>query len=67
MMKAGLLAACFGAALLAFSSFRGVVTGFDHHHTRLAAGESTGWLAIGACSNILHVRRTPHPHNPRVP
>ena len=28
MMKAGLLAACLGAVLLAFSSFRGVVTGF---------------------------------------
>ena len=64
-MKAGLLAACFGAALLAFSSFRGVVTGFvgttvwPHPGWRLA--NLAGWLLMigGFLLQYLHVRRTP--------
>jgi len=65
MMKAGLLAACLGAALLALSSFRGVVTGFvgttvwPHPGWRLA--NLAGWLLMigGFLLQYLHVRRTP--------
>ena len=64
-MKAGLLAACLGAVLLALSSFRGVVTGFvgttvwPHPGWRLA--NLTGWLLLigGFVLQYLHVRRTP--------
>jgi hypothetical protein len=64
-MKAGLLAACLGAALLALSSFRGVVTGFvgttvwPHPGWRLA--NLVGWLLLigGFLLQYLALRRTP--------
>ena len=64
-MKAGLLAACLGAVLLALSSFRGVVTGFigtavwPHPGWRLA--NLVGWLFLigGFALQYLSVRRTP--------
>jgi len=65
MMKAGLLAACFGAVLLALSSLRGVVTGFvgttvwPHPGWRLA--NLVGWLLLigGFVLQYLSVRRMP--------
>jgi hypothetical protein len=65
MMKAGLLAACLGAALLALSSFRGVVTGFvgttvwSHPGWRMA--NLVGWLLLigGFLLQYVSVRRAP--------
>ena len=64
-MKAGLLAACLGAVLLALSIHLGVVTGFVGTAVwatpmwRLVNG--LGWLLLigGFVLQYLHVRRTP--------
>jgi hypothetical protein len=65
MIKAGLLAACLGALLLALSTHLGGVTGFVGTAVwatpgwRLANG--AGWLLLigGFFVQNLHVRRTP--------
>ncbi len=65
MMKAGLLAACIGALLLAVSSHLGGVTGFvgtvvwKTHTWRLV--NVVGWLLLigGFLLQYLHVRRAP--------
>jgi len=65
MMKAGLLAGCLGAVLLALSTHLGGVTGFVGTAVwamplwRLA--NAIGWLLLigGFFLQYLHVRRTP--------
>jgi hypothetical protein len=65
MMKAGLLAACLGAVLLALSSHLGVVTGFVGTAVwatpgwRLANGIGWLFLVLGFFLHYLSVRRTP--------
>ncbi len=65
LLKAGLLAACIGALLLAVSTHLGGVTGFvgtvvwKTHAWRLA--NVAGWLLLigGFLLQYLHVRRAP--------
>ena len=64
-MKAGLLAACLGAVLLALSSFRGVVTGFVGTTVWPTPGwrlvNLAGWLLMigGFFLQYVSVRGTP--------
>ena len=64
-MKAGLLAACLGAVLLALASFRGVVTGFVGTTVWPTPGwrlvNLMGWLLLigGFFLQYVSVRRTP--------
>jgi len=64
-MKAGLLAVCLGALLLALSTHLGGVTGFVGTAVWAAPGwrlaNAVGWLLLigGFLLQYLHVRRTP--------